>query len=922
MTRIAQMNHYAVLDLRDRRISRFTFVFLSRIVSTDIEHLTSDLPDPESARRFLTSLEAQHPRDAAKLRKNDGLLSDVLTLSAYSPLLATTLLQNPDYLWWLNRKRRTPAVRTKDELLEALGRFVLTHTQLDLHTQLARFRRRELLRIFLSDVRRLATIAEITEDISNLADAILETALRFARQEIDNRFGPPLVIDEKGKKTAAEFSIVSLGKLGSRELNYSSDIDLLFLYSAEGETSGRGVRGAVTNREYFIKLGETVTQLVGKQAGEGAAYRVDMRLRPHGRVGPLAISVADAVRYYRSEAHDWERQVLIRSRSSAGDPEVYREFFDQVESSVFETEHRQLRIDGDRVSSALDNVRRSKQRIDLQQPSAAAFNVKLGRGGIREIEFIAQALQLAFGGDDKWLRAPHTLISLSRLADRKLISESELTELFNAYEFLRRLEHVLQMENGLQTHTIPASADRRELLAHRMRCDNVISFDAELERHTVHVHRVFERVFGKDIADKLTADEPAAVIPLVPEDDGGVNTANGLSSEISNEKSDHYLSEGRLDRDYYFEELHAAVIPKPDFRQRLGTFRRHWSERIKQIKDAELNNVLDIKAAKSAQTSLAEASIDIALEITKLELESKYKAQLQSLGLAVMGLGKLGGGAIDYESDLDLVLVYDEARPERIPQGVSQPEFYSRAAQIFVTTLSAVTRDGSIYRVDLRLRPYGKNGTSTISQAAFITYMRETADIWEWLAYVKIRGVAGDMELAQRLERDLREEIHRRASTVSAVEIAAETRRMRGLLEKQKGRGRRSNDVDIKYGPGGLLDVYFAMRFLQLRDNVPDDRDDRSTEHMLRVLSEHGSLPDSSYEPLVAGYRFLSTLDHYLRLTTGRTTRFPAANLKALELISERMQLATPVDLVEQLTLHRLNVRSIFDQLLSVADDD
>src|SRR5688572_32213282 len=127
---------------------------------TQVEHLTSELPDPESALRFLTSLEEQYPRDAAKLRKNDGLLSDVLTLASYSPLLSTTILQNPDYLWWLNRKRGAPAVRTKEELLEALGRFVLTHSSIDLHAQLARFRRRELLRIFLSDIRRLATMAE------------------------------------------------------------------------------------------------------------------------------------------------------------------------------------------------------------------------------------------------------------------------------------------------------------------------------------------------------------------------------------------------------------------------------------------------------------------------------------------------------------------------------------------------------------------------------------------------------------------------------------------------------------------------------------------------------------------------------------------------------------------------------------------
>src|SRR4030095_1397992 len=161
---------------------------------TDLDHLTHDLPDAESARRFLSSLEHLHRAEFKKLKTNDGLLSDVLALAAYRPLLATTLLQNPEYIWWLNRKRSAPAVRTKDELLEALGRFVLTHSQLDLHAQLARFRRRELLRILWSAVRLLTPRAEITEDISSLADSILETALRRAEQETNNRYGSPLVI--------------------------------------------------------------------------------------------------------------------------------------------------------------------------------------------------------------------------------------------------------------------------------------------------------------------------------------------------------------------------------------------------------------------------------------------------------------------------------------------------------------------------------------------------------------------------------------------------------------------------------------------------------------------------------------------------------------------------------------------------------
>ena len=227
----------------------------------------------------------------AKLLKNESLLSDVLTLVSFSPLLATTLLQNPDYIGWLDRKRRDSGVRGKEELLESLARFSLTNSQLEPQVLFARFRRRELLRIYLRDIRGLATIAEITEEISHLADAILEAALTTARREMDNRFGSPQETDEKGRATSARFCIAALGKLGSRELNYSSDIDLLFLYSDEGSTSGRGTRGAVTNREYFVKLAEFTAKLVASSSGEGAAYRVDLRLRPHGSLGALALSV-------------------------------------------------------------------------------------------------------------------------------------------------------------------------------------------------------------------------------------------------------------------------------------------------------------------------------------------------------------------------------------------------------------------------------------------------------------------------------------------------------------------------------------------------------------------------------------------------------------------------------------------------------
>lgn len=899
-----------------------------------IERLIRGLPDPEAARRFLGQLAEKHPSALARLEKKEALLSDALTLAAFSPLLATTMHQHPDYLWWLERKRRDSGVRSTDELLESLARFKLTNSTLEPQVLFARFRRRELLRIFLRDIRRLATIAEITEEISNLADAILESALELARHEMDNRFGQPQVTDGKGRSATARFCVAALGKLGSRELNYSSDIDLLFLYSDEGTTSGTGSRGQVTNREYFIKLSEYIVRLVGHQSGEGAAYRVDLRLRPHGTLGAIAMSMGDTARYIKSEARSWERQVLIRSRGCAGEIELFKELFASVEDLVFSRDET--------VETALANVRRSKEQIDQEQINRRGFNVKLGRGGIREIEFIAQALQLAFGGNDHWLRAPHTLISLTRLADRRHLTESELTELAAAYEFLRRTEHTLQMEDGLQTHTVPDDAGKRELLARRMDFASGGDFENDLALHTDNVNRVFSRVFGElaaievpgvhlsDIPDPTERTRSYVLASIEKSDvEFAPDDRHAAVFERLTEVSPHFATmlaanpqlvaelpdpEDVFDEPDYAAGMMDAVEQSRDFGTRLSAMRKAWARYLLKIVVRDIYGKITISEAKGLQTSLAEASIAAALQAVRDELAHRYQDQAIQLDLAIMAVGKLGGKGVDYDSDLDLIVVYFD--PKHVVAGVTASEFYSRAVELFTTALSSMTRDGSLYRVDLRLRPFGTKGMSAISIDSFLAYMEDTAAIWEMLAFVKLRFAAGLPEIGNNVESETRRLIHERAAAIDPAELAAETRRVRLALEQQRARVRRTGEIDIKYGSGGMLDVYFAMRFLQLRDNVPDEADDRSTSSMLMRLHKNGSLDTAAFDSFHSGYRFLADLDHNLRLTVGRTTRIPAANQHALAVIAGRMGLASSADLLEKLTFHRLAIREGFDLVL------
>ncbi|HUE81155.1 MAG TPA: hypothetical protein VMM84_03495 [Pyrinomonadaceae bacterium] len=952
-----------------------------------VESLIRNLPDERGARVFLERLTNEHPRTGKTLFREPGLLSDVLTLAAWSPLLATTLEQNPDYITWLMRERVNPRVRNRDELKESLARFALTRSSLNPPVLLARFRRRELLRIYLHDIRRLHTLVETTEELSNLADAILEYALSLATQELDNRYGPPRRTDERGRIATAEFCIVALGKLGSLELNYASDIDLVFFYSDEGTTAGSGSRDAVTNREYFNKLAELVAKLVGQQVGEGGAYRVDLRLRPHGRDGALACSLAEAVRYYHQHAQPWELQALIRARGSAGSATLFNRFNNAVRARVFRRDIS--------VSEALESVRLAKQKIDKKiEREGAGFNVKLSRGGIREIEFIAQALQLAHGGNDDWLRAPHTLISLGRLADRQLITETEHTRLSDAYVFLRLLEHRLQMEQGLQTHTVPQPAEQRELVARRMHFtgpEPLELFDTALTFHTTNVRLAYSRIF-KQAEGGLTAEMRNDKLGLAPVgSDADTNaayaaaaifatrlsspgiTAPTVARVIQNhadrslnrhrsltmvhrvasslEKSDAAIE---LDEDSlaalvrlcgtsdFFGEivasnpalvtalgaetttplrrdyralLRAGIDRERSFSAELSALRRTWSRLLIEIGARDAAGAISVAESNRLQTELAIASCNVAYLIARRELVRRFGNLAAGPRIAILGLGRLGSGGVDYGSDLDIIITYDSliASPVAL---LTQDQAYARLGELLIAALSSVTREGYLYRVDLRLRPDGKNGPLASGSEAFREYLRERTAVWEWLAYVKLRAIAGDLELGRMLETHARHAVHEAARRIDPEELRVEARRVRERLEREKGARGARGGIDIKYGSGGMLDVYFAARYLQLRDDVRDEGEDRSTQSTLERLELHGSLQPDEFLALRDGYSLLRSVDHHLRLILGRSGRMPAAEHPAVTDIAKQLGLASAAELTAAVAERMKTIRAAYESIM------
>jgi [glutamine synthetase] adenylyltransferase / [glutamine synthetase]-adenylyl-L-tyrosine phosphorylase len=945
-----------------------------------------DLPDQNGPRLFLERLAKEQPRAHQSLLKQAALLADVLALAAWSPLLATTLEQNPEYFPWLARERADPRVRTCDELKEALARFALTNSSLNPQVLLARFRRRELLRIYLHDIRRSQALVETMEELSNLADAILDYALSLARQDLDNRYGLPRRIDDRGRSATAEFCVMALGKLGSMELNYASDIDLVFLYSDEGTTAGTGARGEVTNREYFVKLSETIARLVGQSGSEVAAYRVDLRLRPHGRDGALACSLPEAVRYYMTSAQDWERQTLIRSRPAAGSAELFTRFKEAVTPAVFRPDVS--------VSGALASVRLAKQKIDRQVEKKSGFNVKLGRGGIREIEFIAQALQLAHGGRDEWLRVPHTLVSLGRLADRGYITQPELSELSDAYAFLRMLEHRLQMEHGLQTHTVPENDEAQAIVARRMGFQGAGSqkdFLTTLKSHTAGVRSTYDRLFSEieksseavvdEEASQVSADvstdmslalECARIIaPCMDATGTGIKPlAHRLLSLASSSLNPHRamlqlfrisaslaktdqriaITETNLAtllqlcgasdpfaekiaanptlvaslgtsatmalRRDYRAILRTAVDAERSFPAELTAFRLQWAELIVEIGALDVAGELSIFEANSLQTDLATASMNVAYLIARREMARRFGSFSGGPRVAFYGLGRLSTSGVDYGSDLDILITYDSLVPSPI-KTLTQDETYSRLVELMIAALASITREGYLYRVDMRLRPHGKNGPLVSSSEGFLDYLKTESAPWEWLAYVKLRSVGGDQELGKMVETHARHRLHANALKVDPNELKTVTRHVRERLEIEKGRRGRKLGTDIKYGPGGMLDVYFATRYLQLRDEVLDEGEDRSTTFTLDRLREEGSLTQDDFSTLSSGYSLLRSIDHNLRLITGRLTRLPDPNHPAAKDVANRAGFGSVIEMESTLDEQMRAIREAYNHILN-----
>ena len=421
-------------------------------------------------------------------------LPHLTAVFAASRFLSGVLWRDPQLSLWLCDEALYAPPPTPEALAKQLDRALRGQAgEEQVADVMLRFSQRHLLRLGARDLNRLSDVDETTAGLAALADCVLQAAVRVCRDGLTAVHGEPVYTDDDGAERPCRFCVVGMGKLGGGELNFSSDIDLMYVYTSyQGQTRGivrNGERhGRISNHEYFVALARRLTSLISGRQGSGQIFRVDLRLRPDGTQGQLALALLAYEAYYARLGQPWEQMALIKARPVAGDAALGREFMELVQPFIY---RRNLDAQG------LEQLRSMKRQIDTQMVNRneSRTNVKLGRGGIREIEFLIQLPQLLFGGRRPELQERNSLRALDRLRAAGLLDAESETLLRDTYGYLRRVEHLLQMEQGSQTHTLPRGEEARRRLARYGGHGNWEAFYEDYLARTEAVHTLFAKTF-------------------------------------------------------------------------------------------------------------------------------------------------------------------------------------------------------------------------------------------------------------------------------------------------------------------------------------------------------------------------------------------------------------------------------------------
>ena len=948
---------------------------LSPSLANALPSLLNESPDPDSSLLFFERLMNEAGSDFLRtIERHPFLAHYAIAVFGHSRYLGETLIQNPDLLQTFLREKKLDQSFSRDEFSEALARFRSRSFERDNSLLLARFKRREYVRIMLRDVLRIAPLAETTAEISALSDVLIEEALREAESAMERKYGLPQHLDAEGRTVTTSFAVLALGKLGGNELNYSSDIDLLYIYGDGREPPG----ASISNREYFVRLAQLLTEILSRPTAEGPVFRIDLRLRPQGNEGELAISLGNALRYYSETAHDWERQALIKVRHSTGDAQLAREFIRRVQSQVYSE-----RVNFAAIKTALvarEKIDR-KRRKQIGVQGEHRLDVKIDRGGIRDIEFLVQCLQRVYGGAEPWLRSGGTLFSLAKLHDKNHISGHDFHELTSAYSFLRHLEHRLQLRQGQQVHRLPASAHEREVLRRAMegfvpgedRLADLESFTrgrmsavGEIYRRVIYQQQSYRESVPAEsefqlhsrpavadqshqhLLERLLEDAPQIAAALQGPDlssTGRRNLLRVLGSAYGS--SERYAAVLRNERAIVralaiFENsdyLTDVLVRHPEelntlcelTSQQAGTsppslfeFSRPTPSEPFATRDAVFSYIAESTAAPGEKIAMlrrqfrhrmfASGARDVSQQRPVYEALAETNSVAESAVVAAFGIAGAPPGlavcALGRLGSREFDLLSDADLLFLCDESHDRAAL-TRAAEQIMQALSAYTQDGMVFPVDARLRPRGAEGDLVVTPAHLQRYCRDEAQPWEALTYTKLRFLVGDSELATGAQR-ASESLFLRYSADGG--FAAAVRQMRQRLQDAS-----APNKSIRTSGGGLYDSDFLTSFLLVKHGITPKTG--TLRDRLWRCAAAGVLEKKDAAVLDHAAELCRTVEHMLRLVLGRNTRWlPAAEhpRRSVETLTSRTLRRDFPDGLEQELLRTFSqVREIYDQIVN-----
>lgn len=814
------------------------------------------------------------------------------------------------------------------------------------------------------DLAGRADVAEVTGTMTDLAEAAIQRALALLAAELEAQYGEPR--GPSGERLA--LGVVGMGKLGGRELNVSSDIDLIFVYEDDGETAG-GARAPISVHEFFTRLGRRLIGVLSEATADGYVFRVDMRLRPNGDSGPLVCSLGMLEEYFYVQGREWERYAwikgrLVTERASAAarrlaqqldaivKPFVYRRYLDFGVIGAIRSLHEQIRQEA---------RRRATMRPDK------ADDIKLGRGGIREIEFSAQVFQLIRGGQDAGFRVQPTLAVLRHASASGLITEEVRAGLTHAYLFLRTLEHRLQYRNDAQTHAMPVDPAERAALAASLGFADYAALIDRLDQHRAFVEAQFDQVFADkadggarreddqaagciwsgaladDGADEalvarlaeLGFADPAAVLARLqavwrssryaglPESSRvrfdrvahrALEAAPGIDAAHRDETVvrcfdlletvgrrgaylallteypaalrrvlsvlgatrwgggylirhpqllDELLDDEAIDSPFdwpaFKDALRRRLAAADGAEHQMDLLRHAHQAEVFRILLLDLAGRLSVEHVSDHLSELADAMLDVTIEVVWSQLAKRHR---DTPCFAAIAYGKLGGKELGYASDLDLIFLYDD--PDERAADV-----YTTFARRLITWLTTATGAGTLFDIDLRLRPNGEAGLLVTDLDAFRRYqLREgdaanTAWVWEHQALTRARYSAGDARIGAAFEA-IRVQVL--TTPRDAAVLAREIVEMREKV--LAGHPNTTERFDLKHDRGGMVDIEFAVQYWVLLHAARHPEMIRNTGNiaLLREVSRFGLMSEEEAETVGAAYRTYRKLQHRLRL--------------------------------------------------------